>query len=825
MVRRYGEILHFSHTYFFESNMKVSIYVKIFFVIIVLGLTGVSVGIVYSWITSNRLVEQQIDERIAVLHNEITAQINKKKDIGLTNAIGFAANHEIQGALLHEDRALAHEVIGVIGSLYKKNSNFQNIKLHLHNNDLKSFVRSWNRTTYGDDLKGVRHSLEYVAKNKKGWSGFEAGYVGLTIRGIVPVSAKGKYIGTLEFIQGVGSVNRDFKKAGKHYILLANEQLASLSPALGKNVKIDRYYVSNKKWFTEETVKFAQTLDYHTLLEQGHLITDTHFVTFKPVLDFQNKQVGIHVIGENIELLNSRLAVAKKISYSYLTLIIILMAVVLVCMMLSIHWMVLKPLTIFRNGLTDFFGFLNREKKDAAPIQISSRDEIGDMASVINENMVKTKKLFLHDSNIAEQNIQTLAEVEAVVKQVQSGFYHLQLETYTEQENFTLLVDNLNLLLSSTREQFENISNAILSFSESNFTIQLEVGHASGSMGGVISSINTLGISISELMSFIFNIGEKLEKGADMLNKVSDELQDVSTKQSEAITDSIASIREISSYIETNNGKVASLLEETSLMRNVINTITDIAEQTDLLALNATIEAARAGEHGKGFAVVSQEVKALSFQTKQALVEINNTINSVVNVVNQVAEGSNEQLKMMSALSHASEEVGRMNEMNNSASEKVSRYSEEIQFEIDSLVATAQRAKTLRRPMDQICDMEFVFEIAALKLEMINYTCALTEAASAKTVSDIEEKQSPFSRWITKSSKRSFTDTDAWQKTVHFNNQLQDKINTLIELSKNYEKDFNDVIGMIMEVEAIQNQLFDSVDRIKTEECAKRVKA
>ncbi len=804
--------------------MKVSIHLKILFVIILLGFTGVSIGMVYSWFTSEKLVEQQIAERITALHDEITAQVNKKKDIGLTNAIGFAANHEIQKALQHKNREQAREIIDVIGNLYKTNSNFQNIKLHLHTNELKSFVRSWNRKKHGDDLRAFRHSLKYVAESKKGWAGFEAGHMGLTLRGVVPVAAGGEYIGTLEFIQGVGSVNRDFKKADKQYILLANEQLADLSPSLGKNIKIDHYYVSHKKWFTDETVQFAQELDYKTLLEQGYLITDKHFVTFKPVLDFQDQQVGIHVIGENIDILNSRLAVAKRISYSYLTLIVILMAVVLVCMMLSIHLMVLKPLTTFRNGLTDFFGFLNREKKDANPIKISSRDEIGEMAAVINENMVKTKDLFLHDSNIADQNIQTIAEVEAAVKQVQNGFYHLQLETYTEQEDFTLLVKNFNRLLASTREQFENISNAILSFSESNFTIRLEVGHASGSMGGVISSINTLGISISELMSFIFNIGEKLEKSAEMLDKASTELQDASSKQSASISESTESIREISSHIKINNEKVGSLLEETRLMKNIISTITDIAEQTDLLALNATIEAARAGEHGKGFAVVSQEVKALSFQTKQALAEINNTINSVVNTVNQVAEGSNEQLKMMSDLSNTSEDVAKINEINTSVSEKVSRYSEEIQFEIDSLVTTAQRAKTLQRPMDQICDMEFVFEIAALKLEMINYICVLTEAVSARTVSDIEKKQSPFNEWIAKSSGRSFTDTEAWKTTVHYNNQLQNKINDLLELSKNYESEFEDIVGIVMEVEALQDSLFDSVDRIKTEECTKKIK-
>ncbi|PID41363.1 MAG: hypothetical protein CR981_03495 [Proteobacteria bacterium] len=802
--------------------MKSSIYLKVLFIIVLLGAIGVGTGITYSWFASSRLVEQQIEERIQFLHNEIDSQVNRKKDIGLTNAIGFAANHNIQEALHSRNQELAHEIIGKIGSLYKQNSNFQNIKLHLHTPDLTSFVRSWDHKKQGDDLKGYRHSLKQVASQKKGWAGFEAGYVGLTLRGIMPVVADGVYLGTLEFIQGVGSLNRDFKKAGMHYILLANEDLGALSPSLKKNVKIDRYYVSNRKWFTDETVQFAQQLNYSELRDQGYLITPDYFVTFKPVFDFREKQVGIHVIGEKIDILNSRLAVAKRISYSYLVLIIGLMIVVVFFMMISLHWMVLKPLSIFRRGLLDFFGFLNREKRDAEPIRISSRDEIGEMAAVINENMVRTKELFLHDSAVAEQNIQTIMEVESAVKQVQSGFYHLQLDTFTEQEDFTLLVDNFNRLLASTREQFEDISKAILSFSDSNFTIQLNVGHVSGSMGGVISSINALGVSISELMSFIFSIGAKLEKRAEQLNVVSTELREASAEQSRSVTESAVSIGEISNSITLNNGKVGSLLEEAKLMRNIISTIAEIAEQTDLLALNATIEAARAGEHGKGFTVVSQEVKNLSFQTKEALTEINETINTVVDTVNQVAEGAREQQKMISTLSRTSDEVARINEVNNSISKQVSEYAEEIQFEIDGLVATAQRAKTLERPIDQICDMELVFEIAALKLKMINYICTLTEAVSAQKLEDIEIGPSPFREWIARSAKRSFNDTNAWAQMLDFHDQLQKKIDVILTTCRKPGSGFNDVVTMVMEVEALQDRLFDSVDRIKTEECQKR---
>jgi methyl-accepting chemotaxis protein len=307
---------------------------------------------------------------------------------------------------------------------------------------------------------------------------------------------------------------------------------------------------------------------------------------------------------------------------------------------------IVHSIKIFENGLNSFFKFLNKETTKANRIEINSKDEFGEMARFVNDNIQKVEETIVKDSELIE-------EAKVVMGRVTNGWYSQYIEKTTPNQSLEAFKNNVNTMIKSTQDRFLQVDELLESYVKNDYRKIMQLS-PKDEKGGLLErlayGINSLQSAITQMLVENKQNGLTLNSSSGLLLGNVHTLNQNANEAAAALEETAASLEQVTSNISSNTTNIVKMAQiagavtqsstegkalatqttvamdeinkEVSSINEAITIIDQIAFQTNILSLNAAVEAATAGEAGKGFAVVAGEVRNLATRSADAANEI-----------------------------------------------------------------------------------------------------------------------------------------------------------------------------------------------------------
>ncbi len=216
----------------------------------------------------------------------------------------------------------------------------------------------------------------------------------------------------------------------------------------------------------------------------------------------------------------------------------------------------------------------------------------------------------------------SLQQTSATARQIAAGDLSVKVQPQSENDvlgvAFATMIQNLRAII----QQILEAVNVMASSSSQIMTTAGQLAAGAREAAAAVSETTATVEEMKHTTSLASQKGKTLSDGAR-------DAAEVAERGRKSVEDNIDGMNRVKQQMKSVAESIVRLSEQNRAIAEIIATVDDLAQQSNLLAVNASIEAAKAGEHGKGFGVVAQEVKTLSEQSKEATTQVRGILTDI----------------------------------------------------------------------------------------------------------------------------------------------------------------------------------------------------